>query len=270
MVVAMKTILINLFEPTTTVRLDKVLIKYNEAQSIRSTYAHIVKRLKEERLSFNNQMTALERTLKAKNRDHDELLLLSNDANHAKEIAQQELQNARNTYEEKRTRRAGDMRERQQVVRIRKQMLDKQEKRDTKKKELLDQQMERTRRESENDAGLHPYSVLYDKEREEDQDQKLKIYEDIFRKIKDATGVGDVNNVIDKIYNQKSSAANLQMLTKQNRMHLDYLKREKDELTKKTEELKFNEGIVSISRKIIEDKEEVLVERYVVNIIHII
>jgi hypothetical protein len=82
-------------------------------------------------------------------------------------------------------------------------------------------------------------------------------------------GVGDVNNVLDKIYNQKSSAANLQMLTKQNRMHLDHLKREKDALTKKTEELKFNEDIVSISRKTIEDKEEVLVERYVVNIINL-
>lgn len=264
----MKTTLINLFEPT-TIRLDKVMIKYNEAQSIRSTYAHIVKRLKEERLSFNNQMTALERTLKAKNRDHDELLLLSNDANHAKEMAQQELQNARHTYEEKRTRRAGEMRERQQVVRIRKQMLDKQEKRDAKKKELLGQQMDRSRRESENDLGLHPYSVVDDKEREEDQDQKLNIYEETFRKIKDAMGVGDVNNVLDKIYNQKSSAANLQMLTKQNRMHLDHLKREKDALTKKTEELKFNEDIVSISRKTIEDKEEVLVERYVVNIINL-
>jgi hypothetical protein len=129
--------------------------------------------------------------------------------------------------------------------------------------------MDRSRRESENDLGLHPYSVVDDKEREEDQDQKLNIYEETFRKIKDAMGVGDVNNVLDKIYNQKSSAANLQMLTKQNRMHLDHLKREKDALKKKTEELKFNEDIVSISRKTIEDKEEVLVERYVVNIINL-
>ena len=33
-------------------RLDKAMIKYNEAQSIRKTYDQIVKRLKEERVNF--------------------------------------------------------------------------------------------------------------------------------------------------------------------------------------------------------------------------
>ena len=33
-------------------RLDKVMIKYNEAQSIRKTYEQIVKRLKEERVGL--------------------------------------------------------------------------------------------------------------------------------------------------------------------------------------------------------------------------
>merc|ERR1712187_917950 len=46
-------------------RLDKAMIKYNEAQSIRKTYEAIVKRLKEERIGFDNQLAAIERTLKA-------------------------------------------------------------------------------------------------------------------------------------------------------------------------------------------------------------
>ena len=37
-------------------RLDKAMIKYNEAQSIRKTYDQIVKRLKEERVNFDNQV----------------------------------------------------------------------------------------------------------------------------------------------------------------------------------------------------------------------
>ena len=57
-------------------KLDKAMIKYNEAQSIRKTYEQIVKRLKEERVGFDNQLTAVERTLGAKMRDYDELLLL--------------------------------------------------------------------------------------------------------------------------------------------------------------------------------------------------
>lgn len=63
------------------------MIKYNEAQSIRKTYEQIVKRLREERVGFDNQLAALERTLNAKRHDYEELLLLSGDANHAKEMA---------------------------------------------------------------------------------------------------------------------------------------------------------------------------------------
>ena len=49
----------------------------------------IVKRLKEERVGFDNQLQALERTLQAKQRDYEELLFLSGDANHAREVSQQ-------------------------------------------------------------------------------------------------------------------------------------------------------------------------------------
>ncbi len=47
-------------------RLDKAMIKYNEAQSIGKTYEQIVKRLAEERVGFDNQIVAIERTVAAK------------------------------------------------------------------------------------------------------------------------------------------------------------------------------------------------------------
>ena len=78
-------------------RLDKVMIKYNEAQSIRKTYEQIVKRLKEERVGYDNQLAAIERSLKGKEHDFEELLLLKHDACHAKELAQAELRK----YEQK-------------------------------------------------------------------------------------------------------------------------------------------------------------------------
>ena len=48
-------------ESTRTIRtlenkLDKAMIKYNEAQSIRKTYEQIVRRLREERVGFDNQV----------------------------------------------------------------------------------------------------------------------------------------------------------------------------------------------------------------------
>jgi hypothetical protein len=68
-------------------RLDKAMIKYNETQSIKKTYELIVKRLQEERLSFDNQLANLEKSLKAKKQDAAELEMMSRDANHAKEVA---------------------------------------------------------------------------------------------------------------------------------------------------------------------------------------
>ncbi len=38
-------------------RLDKVMIKYNEAQSIQKTYEEVVKRLREERVGYDNQLS---------------------------------------------------------------------------------------------------------------------------------------------------------------------------------------------------------------------
>jgi len=42
------------------------MIKYNEAQSIRKTYEQIVKRLKEERVTYDKQLAAIEQSLKGK------------------------------------------------------------------------------------------------------------------------------------------------------------------------------------------------------------
>ena len=100
-------------------RLDKSMIKYNEAQSIRKTYEQIVKRLKEERIGFDNQLAAIERTLKAKDHDYQELLNMSHDANHAKEIAKAELAQFRAAYEEERRQKDKELTERKQYVQSR-------------------------------------------------------------------------------------------------------------------------------------------------------
>ena len=111
-------------------RLDKAMIKYNEAQSIRKTYEQIVKRLKEERIGFDSQLAALERTSDAKQRDYEELLLLSGDANHARDVAQGELERVRSGYEDERRRREAELRERHQELALRRQTQDLLKKRE--------------------------------------------------------------------------------------------------------------------------------------------
>ncbi len=240
-------------------RLDKAMIKYNEAQSIKNTYEHIVKRLKDERINFDNQMTALERTLKAKQRDYEELLLLSGDANHAREVTQHELHRARHEYEEKRARRECEIRERQQVVKVRKQILAKQDKRRAKRNEISVMQKSEISLDSlgDNMGGSGEISAKMI----EEEERKLDVYEKAFRKIKDATGVSDVNEVIEKIIGQESTTENLISLTKQNQARIEELIDEKGVAKKRVEDVKYSGKGTSHSRKAVEEKQEQLNHR---------
>ncbi|RKP00281.1 hypothetical protein CXG81DRAFT_27005 [Caulochytrium protostelioides] len=86
-------------------RLDKAVIKYNEAQSIRKTYEFIVKRLQDERLTFDQQLKAYESLLKAKKDDADQLDVMAKDAQHAKDLAKTQLAKLETQTQEERRHR---------------------------------------------------------------------------------------------------------------------------------------------------------------------
>jgi chromosome segregation ATPase len=75
-------------------KLDKAMIKYNEAMSIRRTYEQILTRLKEEKAGYDNQIMAIQKSLKAKEHDSDEFKALLQDATQAKTYSQLLLKNA--------------------------------------------------------------------------------------------------------------------------------------------------------------------------------
>jgi coiled-coil domain-containing protein 151 len=235
-------------------RLDNVLLKYNEAQSIRNTYEHIVKRLREEKLTFNNQLTALERTINSKNRDFDELMKLSADANRAREVAQSELLQARNAFEDRQTKRAADMKEREQVVKIRKQMLEKQERRDAKRKDVLDHKDKLKR--NTNELLSHSDAMFLDEKSVKSQENKLNLYEETFNKIKHVTGVSSVDEIIMKIKDQKTTKETLESLVQQNILHIEKLKEEEDALSKDLEHKETMSNSSTISKKIMDEAEE--------------
>ena len=117
-------------------RLDKAMIKYNEAQSIRKTYDQIVKRLKEERVNFDNQLGAIEATLNAKEHDYEELLLMSHDANHAKDVAKAELGRLAASINSDRKAREKELHERRSAVEARQQLNDRMEERERARREI--------------------------------------------------------------------------------------------------------------------------------------
>eukprot|EP01022_Parablepharisma_sp_SALTPOND_P016480 TRINITY_DN241_c3_g1_i1.p3 TRINITY_DN241_c3_g1~~TRINITY_DN241_c3_g1_i1.p3 ORF type:complete len:294 (-),score=54.45 TRINITY_DN241_c3_g1_i1:1134-2015(-) len=76
-------------------KLDKAMIKYNEAMSIRKTYEMIVKRLQDERVGYDNQLAAIEKNLRGKEHDYEELLLLEHDAKYAQKEEEDKLAECR-------------------------------------------------------------------------------------------------------------------------------------------------------------------------------
>jgi septal ring-binding cell division protein DamX len=97
-------------------RLDKAMVKQNEAASIGKTYEGIVERLREERLTFDAQLKAVEEAVRGKTVDLDQLNSMSNEAQLAKEAAMSELRAAHATVEREREHRTKELGERRAHV----------------------------------------------------------------------------------------------------------------------------------------------------------
>ncbi|GMH40305.1 hypothetical protein BSKO_08209 [Bryopsis sp. KO-2023] len=87
-------------------RLDKAMIKRNEAISIQKTYEQLVKRLREECSAFDTQLKSMDEVLKAKKSDVAHLTQISHDGQHAREQAKQELAKVKEELEKQRGERA--------------------------------------------------------------------------------------------------------------------------------------------------------------------
>jgi len=222
-------------------RLDKVMIKYNEAQSIRKTYEQIVKRLKEERVGYDNQLAAIERSLKGKEHDFEELLLLKHDAYHAKELSQAELRK----YETKKTA-VKDLREtylddKKRAIQAKDEFIQKLER----------QEMERAdKNEIKSHNNISPDYHIGDYAQTDNNlnKQKLKDYEEAFRRIYEATGVTDVNDIIQKYTTQDETSKSLNDLKQEYLEKIEYLNNEKSRIRQELNTLKFEAG-ENMSRK---------------------
>ena len=106
-------------------KLDKAMIKYNEAMSIRKTYEMIVKRLQDERVGYDNQLAAIEKNLRGKEHDYEELLLLEHDAKYA---LKEEVNNFTKCKKDKEQYRECKDKEFAKQETILKRMLDQQKK----------------------------------------------------------------------------------------------------------------------------------------------
>lgn len=238
-------------------RLDKATMKFNEAQSIRKTYEAIVKRLSEERIGFDKQLAEIEQTVKAKERDHEELLLLSSDASHAKEMAQAELHQFEQSVLEQRAQRGREVQDKKALVQQRVEMNQRLEQRE---RMLKRQDQDRVERHLKELSATSDLTTGITSNLEQEERKKLINYEEAFNRIKDATGVPGAEEVIRKFMTQEDTFKSLSELTAENQAKMDLLMEEKRNQLSLIEELKFSGGGNLGRRQVIDDFEAHLSE----------
>jgi len=176
-------------------------------------------------------------------------------ANHAREAALGELDRVRAGYEEERKRRERELRERHQVVQLRRQMLERMKQREMMRKQLAGAS------ESDDLATTSALNAATQKAAATEKIEarnKIDVFENAFRKIKEATGVSDVNEVIQKIVSQESTTENLIALTRENQGKIEALSDMRRKLKTRVEEIKYSGVGGGHRRKMIDDHEDQL------------
>ena len=220
-------------------KLDKAMIKYNEAMSIRRTYEQILARLKEERAGYDNQIAAIQKSLKAKGHDLNEFKLLLQDSKQARNYSELLLKNtqlSKEAFEE----------HFEQLI---------QAHRRENQKEIQREKIEERNRKK-NNAEREPtisdeknYNV-----RDNNLEQKVKELEEADKYVRETTGADDINEICQKFSNLRETKENLKNEKKELEKMCSKLSKKKQELSEELNKLKYSSQ-EDITRKEIEDHE---------------
>lgn len=247
-------------------RLDKSLIKYNEAVSIKRTYELIARRLKDERVGFDNQLAAIERTLKSKEYDYQELLKMSHAANHAKEKAKRDLQQFKLKFDADRRSKDRELGERKAFVQSRveqTQRLERKE-RNLKQQEADEERMRQEESQrAQNSATLKGERGMGDDHLggdgellgsdEASQRTKLMQYTAAFNRVKEATGVADLQQMLQRFVTSEETHRQLEQLASDSQARIDQMRVENSELTRRVEELRYSGSGAVGSRRLTQE-----------------
>ena len=222
-------------------KLDKAMIKYNEAMSIRRTYEQILTRLKEERAGYDNQIAAIQKSLKSKGHDLNEFKLLLQDSKMAKVYSKLLVENttlSKKAFEDHfnqliQAHRNENLKELQK------------EKSEERKRKNIQNEVQATISDDKPRDGKD-YSNLEAKVKELEEKDKI---------VRETTGADDINEICQKFSNLTETKENLKNEQKELNKMLTTLKEKKEEMVQELNELKFTSQN-EITRKQIEENEK--------------
>jgi len=189
---------------------------------------------------------------------------MSHDASHAKDVARAELAKLQSLVGEERKAREQELTERRNAVQAREEMANRMVEREKARQDIvlaakgdLSGEAEEALKKNLVTNALHS---TMNKNVMEGEQQVMSAYEAAFRKIKEATGVGDVNEVIQKFVTQKDTEKNLMAMTREAQARIDTLAEERAATKSSVDEMKYSGAGGQSSRQEVEGAEKKLAE----------
>ncbi|XP_067940120.1 outer dynein arm-docking complex subunit 3-like [Watersipora subatra] len=222
-------------------RLDKAELKCNEAEQIKKTYLQIKSKLEEEALGFPNQLNTMEAEIKRLRLELKDLKNMHNDAQISKEAAQSELRKHEEAVYADRKKREIELQEMKKEAEDRKLAHEKIERRIAARAGSILQDDSQPA-QTANNAGS------------EENAAKILTYEEAFQQIKEATGVSDITEVVERFEHQGETTSHLEDLQSAAEKQIERLRVDKEKLQADFEDMKYSgEAKLSSGQRMLED-----------------
>ncbi|XP_030272771.1 coiled-coil domain-containing protein 151 isoform X2 [Sparus aurata] len=226
-------------------RLEKTQFKCEEAENITINYEKVKSHLQEESLTYESQLDSFEAEILEARQEHQNMQATYNNAKLSKETAKAELQQLEEQlYKERK--------EREHIIAIHRREV-----------EECKDQAEKVDRRAQRTA-MQPDELSSEAQRSTsrmagEEETAIYTFEEAFRRIMEATGVTDIQEIVERFTSQKDRHQHLEKLRGENEKELEQLKEQKELLSQQLQDMKYSgEAKLSRDRQTLEESEQQL------------
>ncbi|XP_071393448.1 coiled-coil domain-containing protein 151 [Centroberyx affinis] len=223
--------------------LEKTQLKCQEAEHIMRGYLKLKNHLQEESLSFQGQLDYLEADILKHREELHNLQVMNNDAQLSKDAAKAELQQQEELlYKERK--------ERERVIACYRKQVEERKA----QTEKVDRRAQR--------VPMQPDELSSEAQRSTtrmggEEEKTISTFEEAFRRIKEATGVTNIQEIAERFISQGETHKHLEELKVENERILLQLKEEKELLNQQFQDMKYSgEAKLSSGQQMLEECEQ--------------
>ncbi|KAK5899884.1 hypothetical protein CesoFtcFv8_009312 [Champsocephalus esox] len=222
--------------------LEKTQFKCKEAENIMINYQKLKSHLQDESLTFQGQLDSLEAEILKHREELHDMQIMNNNAQLSKEAAKADLQQLEECLYKERKERERIIASYRKKVEERKAQAEKNDRRAQRTAMQPDELSSEVQRSSPRIAG--------------EQEKVISTFEEAFRRIKEATGVTDIQEIVERFISQKETHQHLEKLKGENETVLQQLKEQKELLDQQFQDRKYSgEAELSSDRQSLEECE---------------